>query len=434
LSISVIYRKVEFGSQAPATTIDIMRRDASWGTYVERLTAAAQVCGDDARERWQRIEPELVDLEDGWPPSQFLLRFPDQNFDIPAEGLDHVLGTVAGDVALSNQFVGIEVDDIQFEGKQYQSMLPGPTVGVDGLYDTLLSGTLQGVPRPVLAFSVKPRRGLSTQDLSLLYREAAGGGADIVEDDERLIDPPECRFADRVKILGELQADYSTLYSPNITGDMERARERLELCIQSGIRIVKIDVLVCGFEVLRRIATEIQHRGLSIAITVYPDAYGAFRRLSRRFILKAARLCGADIIYAGSPIWSRYEAPEASALRDALEPIYLRHELLTSAVPDFTTLKSTLATITNDQHPSRAELLTAGFRRFKNHYRYGFFVGGGIAAFPGTIRESIDVWKRCLEHAAKSDLGSYEPFDFGKYDSKLKAIGWKPMEVRAALE
>jgi ribulose 1,5-bisphosphate carboxylase large subunit-like protein len=434
LSISVTYRKVSFGSRTPASTVDTMRRDLSWGTYVEQLSAAEELCGAGARDRWTRLEPELVDLEDGWPPSQFMLRIPDDNFDIESEGIDHLIGTIAGDVVLSNQFTSIEVDDITFEGDAYTSVFPGPSLGVDAVYDDLLKTTLGGVPRPILAFSVKPRRGLTLDDLEALYREAAAGGVDIVEDDERLIDPPECRFEDRVKLLGELQTSNHSLYSPNITGDIERALIRLDACIKAGIRVVKIDVLVSGFEVLRRIASEVQRKGLSIAITVYPDAYGAFRQLSRRFILKAARLCGADIIYAGSPVWSRYEAPIESDLRDALEPIHLRHEFLAASLPESPYVKSTLATITNDQHPSRAELLTAAFRKYKGHYRYGFFVGGGIAAFPGSIREGVEVWKRCLEHAATTDIDSYEPFDFESYDAKLTALGWKPMDVRAVFE
>jgi ribulose 1,5-bisphosphate carboxylase large subunit-like protein len=434
LPVSVTYRGVTFDSEAPAVTIDKMRRDASWGTYVEHLQAAETAAGLGAVIRWRELEPELVDVDDAWPPTQFILRFPDDNFDIDAEGIDHVLGTAAGDIALNREIQSLEVDDIVFEGDRYEQALPGPNVGIDGLYDNLLSGTLQGIQRPVLAFSIKPRRGLSVEDLTALYSEAAKGGADVVEDDERLIDPPNCRFVDRVQRLSDLQVENGTLYSPNVTGDMERTLKRLDLCVELGIRIVKIDVMVSGFEVLRRVALEIRSRDLPLAVTVYPDAYGAFRRLSRRFILKLARICGADVVYAGSPIWARYEAPAEALPRDAIEPIYLRHRLLARPLPELPLVRSTLGTITNDQHPSRAELLTALFRRHKQHFRYGFFVGGGIAAFPASISEGVETWKRCLEHAATTDLDDYQAFDFGAHDEGLASIGWEQMDVRSALQ
>ena len=191
----------------------------------------------------------------------------------------------------------ITVADFDFIDESLYKHFPGPNVGIDGIYNCLLRKTLNDVKRPVLAFSIKPRFGMDVKDLCKLYTSAAKSGIDIIEEDERLVDPKGCSFIDRVKAISKIQKDFSTIYSVNVTGDSKTALEKLEFCAEKGIRMVKVDVLVCGFETLRKVATKIRDDYCSsIAITVYPDAYRAFRKLSRNFILKLSRLCGADII------------------------------------------------------------------------------------------------------------------------------------------
>jgi hypothetical protein len=198
--------------------------------------------------------------------------------------------------------------------------------------------------------------------------------------------------------------------------------------------MVKLDVLVSGFETLRKVAIRIRDEYDSrIAITVYPDAVGAYRNLGREFVLELSRLCGADIIYAGSPNWARYQR-EIGKLSETVEPVYQRHRRLAEPIAHAEYIKPTLATITNDQHPSRAELLTAYFRKKKNeHSRYAFFVGGGISGFPADIETATRVWMGCLGHAASQDLEDYVQYDLSRYEEELESIGWKSLDVRQGL-
>ncbi|GAG78011.1 unnamed protein product, partial [marine sediment metagenome] len=207
-----------------------------------------------------------------------------------------------------------------------------------------LSITLNGINRPILAYTVKPRMGLTITDFGKLYTEAAKAKIDIVEDDERLIDPSYCRFENRVETLMELQESYDSIYSANITGSLENARKRLDFAAEKGIQMVKLDVLVSGFETLRQIALHIRDNYDSkIAITVYPDAYHAYRKLSRKFILKMARLCGADIIYAGSPNWARYEQEDIKMM-DSLAPVFSMHQTLSKDFERAKFIKKSLPT------------------------------------------------------------------------------------------
>lgn len=307
---------------------------------------------------------------------------------------------------------------------------------IERLYNNFLCGTLNQEKRPILAFTMKPRLGMNVDDISKMYEAAAKVGIDIVEDDERLLDPLNCPFRERVKAISRLQQHFPTIYSVNITADSENALKKLDFCVENQIRMVKVDVLVCGFETLRKVATKIRDKYNSkIAITVYPDAYGAFRRLGRRFILKLSRLCGADIIYAGSPNWARY-VREKGNLEHTIYPVYQRHELLESPLEkNPPRIKATLPTITNDQHPSRAELLITHFRKYHSgHYKYAFFVGGGISGFPADIREASEQWLNCIRHAASAELSNYKNYDFSNYDSEFREMDWTPFDVEGELD
>lgn len=389
MTIEVLYADFKtIEGQDPGELKRLMQRDSSWGTHIADLYAARKTCGPGAQVRWKTTEPELDNRDDGRADDRsFTLTFPSGNFDLSTESVDHFVGVVAGDILLNPGIESIVVKDFEFREEALYDSFPGPNVGIDGLYSHLLRGTLGDDRRPILAFTLKPRLGMSVDDVVHIYKAASESGVDIVEDDERLIDPPSCRFEARVRAVSNVQERYGSLYSTNITGDTRTALDKLDFCVENGIRMVKVDVLVSGFETLRQVAQRIKAKyGSSVAVTVYPDALGAYRRLDRSFVLKLSRLCGADIIYAGSPNWARYQQ-EKGELRETVEPVYPRHRMLSREFPNRPGIKATLPTITNDQHPSRAELLTAYFRKHKDgHYRYAFFVGGGISGFPANIK------------------------------------------------
>lgn len=413
----------------------LMARDASWGTFVEDLKAATISCGAASAESWKRLEPRVVNIKKGYHEDPlFCLLFDPRNFNFEAEGVDHFVSTIAGDILLNPNIKNIEVADFYFKNEALYAYFPGPNFVIERIYSELFYRTLGEIKRPLLAFTVKPRIGLDVKDYVTLFVEAAKAGVDLIEDDERLIDPVSCPFEDRVDALSENQKDCKTLYSPNITGPYEDAIRRLNYAYSKGIKVVKFDVLVHGFETLRRVAIYIRERlGANVAITVYPDAYGAYRKLGKKFILKMSRLCGADIMYAGSPSVARYDSA-GGPVAEALEPIYTWHNYLFEPIERAPHIKNTLPTITNDQHPSVMELITVLFRRLYNgHYKYAFFVGGGIAGFPDSIYKAGNHCIECLKNAATGDLSNYNNYDFESYRDEFKKIGWPSLDVAKTL-
>lgn len=416
----------------------LMRRDSSWGTFVENLRAAYLTCGRHLKGNCSDTQPNLVNIGDRGPAeTNFYLDFPSSNFNFRDESVDHFIGVVAGGIILQPEIQDIEVSNFEFSHSSDYDYFPGPNVGIDRLYRSFLADTLGGSKRPILAFTMKPRFGINVSDVVKLYEAAARAGVDIVEDDERLLNPLSCSIDDRVKAVSDVirRGKYKSIYSVNITGDSEFALRKLEVCAKHSIKMVKIDVLACGFETLRKVATRIRDAHNSdIAITVYPDAYGAYRKLSRPFILRLARLCGADIIYAGSPISSRY-AGEAN-IKIGIDTVHERHAILKERISRAPHIKSTLPTITNDQHPSIAEGIIKGFRKYQaNHNQYGFFIGGGISGFPDStnsidIEAAVRFWLSVIGHASSQRLDSYVPMNYDSYDRDFRLIGWGPIDVR----
>lgn len=437
MAIEIIYSNFKLNEGAdPCEIKKLMIRDSSWGTFVEKLVAAEKSCNRGALERWKKIEPELRNLQEGrYEDERFSLTFPKENFNLEEEGIDHLISTIAGDIILYHSIKQIVVEDFNIKDPELFEDFPGPNIGVEKLYSDMFSETLGGCQRPILAFTVKPRSGLNVKDYESVFSHAADGNIDIIEDDERLIDPPYCPFRERVNAISKIQKNYKSLYSVNITGSLDKAIQRLEYAVEKGIKMVKVDVLVTGFETLRQIALFIKRNYESrVAITVYPDAYRTYRKLSRKFILKMARLCGADIIYAGSPKWARYER-EGGSFKEAIEPIHNMHTILSENFTYGSHIEKTLPTITNDQHPSRAELITAFLRRYyDNHFKYAFFVGGGISGFPDNLTNSVSEWLNCIEHAMTYDINDYKGYNFDKYEKKFEEMGWEYIDVKEAIK
>ena len=437
MSVEVKYSKfMPKEGEDPSFIKRLMARDSSWGTYINKLEAIEKCCGQSLIDRCKTTEPQLINTNEGsHDDPNFSLIFPSDNFDLESEGIDHFISTIAGDIVKYTSLENIEVDDFVIHDNQLYENFPGPNIGIEELYNSLCSRTLKGINRPLLAFSVKPRLGLSTNDYEKIFIKAAEGGIDIVEDDERLINHKLCPFKERVDVISNLSESYDTIYSVNITGFFKNAMERLEYAYSKGIKMVKFDVLVSGFECLRQIAMHIRDSYNSkIAITVYPDAYGAYRKLSRKFILKMSKLCGADIIYAGSPNWARYES-EGEEPRKSFEPVYQRHLKLSEVILNAPHIRKTLPTITNDYHPSRIEFTTAFFRKYyNNYYKYAFFIGGGISGFPDKIKIAVKEILNCIKHAITYDIDNYVGYNLDKYEEKFLNLGWKKYDIEGGLQ
>jgi ribulose 1,5-bisphosphate carboxylase large subunit-like protein len=424
-------RMPNFAGDVPIEVLRGFARDVSWGTYTDELIAIDNTIAgwEKVKDFQPRIDPEYLAAD----KKQFTLTFRDEVFNFSSEGVDHFIATIAGDVLTYSYFKSIQVADFTFDSDSHRSFFAGPNIGVDKLYNEFLKGTIGSDTRPILAFSIKPRMGLDINMYEKICMEVSKGEIDLIEDDERLIDPAYCPFKERVNVMARLQSKCKSRFSANITGPIDKMIERINYAHSKGIKFVKIDVLVTGFDSLRKISEYIRTElNSEVAITCYPDAIGMYRNLSRKFILKLARLCGADIIYTGTPQWSRMDDEFSKGQYEInvkdLQNKLDNHLLLLNNIQGFD-IKDSLPTISNGCDISNAELIQFIYRKAFNHYKFAFFVGGGISGFPTTLEKTTREWMSCIKYTASRSLKEYNNYNY-KYLTEMHEAGINIFEIK----
>lgn len=268
-------KSLEFSQEEFAKLVDQITRDGGTGTWLP-LSGLEKRLG---------LRSEDIDLRYGVKASQasaeqgsVRLTFPYANFDFRVGGIPHLLGTVAGDILGYPEIADAKIVEVRLPPEALSSF-HGPQCGIQGVRKLL------GIKdRPLIAFTAKPRLGLDPQQFALWCADAAEGGVDIVEDDERLLNPQYCGIQDRARaVLAEFSKRKvkDKIYSVNITGNEQDACQNAIKLADVGIRVLKFDVLAGGFGALQHLTAELKNR--QVPVTVYPGMGFVFRALTEMY-------------------------------------------------------------------------------------------------------------------------------------------------------
>ena len=402
-----------------------MLKDLSWGTHSEELTASNKTIGSSTFKNYTPSET----LDDRYEPEIMLkVNFHKDHFCFEEEGINHFIGTVAGNVIRNHEIESIVVEDFELQFDEEALFFPGPKLGIERLKKEFFSKTLTS-PRPLLAFSIKPRMGITPEEYGKMIWDAASAKIDIIEDDERLVSPAYCRFEDRISQIKKIseEEDISSRFSVNLTCNMFDLKERIDLAYEAGIRMFKLDVTVAGFDSLNYLRGLLNTKEEDCIITVFPDVHGpVYRCLSRGFILKLSRLCGADIIYAGSPFPTRMgrlveliedKGKWQESIEHWMNRLKNSHDVLKNPINKCKHIKSSLPTITHDVDPYYLEVLTYLIKMgYQGSMDYAYFIGGGIGQLKcnHTIKTSAELWLKILSYAGNYNLDSEKYDDLNK--------------------
>lgn len=174
--------------------------------------------------------------------------------------------------------------------------MPGPRLGADGLRE--LTGA-RG--RALLGTVLKPR-GADSAQLARIARGFAGGGGDVLKDDQNLVDAKFDEFTRRVDACataverGNEERDGQCLYFPHVTGAGEDLRRQFEWVAGRGLPGVLMCGFILGLETASSLAAEhglgwISHPALAGAWTE-PAEHGIAPEIAFGTLIRAA---GADI-------------------------------------------------------------------------------------------------------------------------------------------
>jgi ribulose-bisphosphate carboxylase large chain len=164
--------------------------------------------------------------------------------------------------------------------------------------------------RPLICAVLKPL-GRSAVELAELGAQFVRGGADLIKDDQALLDQPFCPFIERVTRCADAIADASRqrgrpcLYFPHVTGALDTMRQRAAEAKRVGATGLLVAPGLTSFDALRALADD---ASLALPIASHPTFLGAASReeagLAPAVVYALLpRLAGADLT-----IYPRFDA------------------------------------------------------------------------------------------------------------------------------
>jgi 2,3-diketo-5-methylthiopentyl-1-phosphate enolase len=269
-------------------------------TYLVRATKdtiarrARAISAEESTGSWLHLPAETLQLREQFGASiRRVHHVSDQSFLVQL-AFPKVDFEANMPLLLTYLFGGIAaLDDIRLVEMSEPSGFRGPRFGISGL--RALCGRASG---PLLMGIIKPCIGLTPQQHATIASAIAAGGADIVKDDELLVDPPVAPLKARCRaVRQELRSHRRTkrtLYFASVTApDAARLARDAKECGADG---VMVSGFATGLGVIEEIAASAH-----LPVALHPAMAGALYQaphggIDERVVFgRLPRLAGADI-------------------------------------------------------------------------------------------------------------------------------------------
>ena len=247
---------------------------------------------------------------DSWKRYSFELKLHEKLFDVAGNGLQHLAGVLAGDLfSLSMPHLDLRdfsVESLDLGGVKetaYNLFREGRPHSIEEIRQAFELCPLQ----PLLAYTIKPRVGLSVETIRELTRIVASEGFHIIELDTRYLKHDEELLEGLVRIASELaegahEGSHVARFSPNLSLDPTRAIEWASRFAEEVAPpcVIKIDGGLDGMTACQQVRLNCDAADHSL-VTCYPllkNALGEYLGGGATWV-ELMSLCGADIIYPG---------------------------------------------------------------------------------------------------------------------------------------
>jgi ribulose-bisphosphate carboxylase large chain len=175
----------------------------------------------------------------------------------------------------------------------------GPRFGLDGVRAWL--GPDAGT-RPLLGGIVKPSLGLGPDEVAATAAALAGGGCDLIKDDELLADPDWCPLAERVPAVSAALASVGrpVLYAANVSGPIDTLLDRSAAAVEAGATAIMVNAFATGIDAVRAVAAA----GLGVPVLAHRVGAGPIARnpevgVDGAVLCELTRVAGADLVQIG---------------------------------------------------------------------------------------------------------------------------------------
>ena len=304
-------------------TIDIIREEKDLGRYfyvtydVESKTtvyevawgiAVGQSIGNPSkRSVWET--PEMIESycakiikSDNFEKKKGLVTigYPNENIDWATDGIAQLLCIIQGgqtdiDIIKKCRVVGLEIHP-----QVLDTHFKKPAHGITGMRQFT-----QHYGKPFFGGIIKPKTGITPQNLLDMTKELVDGGVNFIKEDEILSNPNICRLQDRVELISNYIQGKNVVYCFCINADTEHVVNRAKFVAQNGGNGVHINIW-SGLGSYRSIRN--QDLGLFIhyqksgdkVITHKSNPFG----IDWQILCQLAAMSGVDTIHSG--MWGGY--------------------------------------------------------------------------------------------------------------------------------
>jgi len=266
------------------------------GRWIGRFAEETEIC--------RRARAQAVRMERYGPGEAVIdVLSPVSNIDLDADPFYQLQMLSVGGPILEFVFYD-RVAFLDFELPQsVLRLFPGPRFGIRRLREMLGLGA----EMPLVGTIVKPCCGLVPAEVAERIERAVRGGAVVIKDDEKMMNPAYCPLEEKVRAVRaaldrvQAQTGRRAIYMPHLPYRSDRLREMALRAREWGADGVMFNAtLAHSLGALQILATDpdldmplYAHCGGLAALTTGP------RRIDARVIAKLARLCGADFFQIG---------------------------------------------------------------------------------------------------------------------------------------
>lgn len=400
----------EFQDPDARQVIEQIKRDVSHGTFSELPSEFWKSIPD--QDKFNRFTKDLVAHEkiniesdnDNKKEYSFILKLSTQMFPVDNYGFQHLIGVLAGDLfyfeipqyKLDNFIVNdLDLNSLATDAKRYYRE-NNKSYSIQKIRDKFQLRTGE----PLLAFSLKPRLGLSSKAIQQLALEITKEKFHIVELDTRNL-PFDSHFFEELIDVAKTVADKNkrcgrvARLSLNLSFSTPKA---VEMAIQltdalSDFCVLKIDGGLDGISTCQNIRKEFANKNkIQPIITCYPLLRNRLSTaIGKDTFVKMLVLSGVDIIYPGggpriTGQGGGYRNIDKSTLSNATEKY---KSLIKKGFP--------MPTVAGGIHAGQ---LHAYYELLGPNVAY--FIGGGVSLHKDGPKEGAKLCRNMIDKAIQS--------------------------------
>lgn len=313
------------------------------------------------------------------------IAYPLYNFNIEEDGVTHLLCTLMGGQMDIDIIDACRLEDVQYPDR-YLKQFKGPKIG---MHEIIKRTRSEG--RPLIGGIVKPKTGMTPEQLKKVSVQMVQGGIDFIKEDEILGNPKFCPFNERVELVSNAIKDAAddmgkeVFYAPCINADYPHYLDRVRKAKELGANAVHINIWG-GIPVYKSIrdldldiALHFQKSGDKV-ITSQKNPYS----IKWAVLTRLARMMGADFIHAG--MWGGYLSDPKEELIEVLATLRNKNQF-----------KATVPSLSCGSHPG---LVNTTVKNFGTELMMS--AGGAIHGHPNGTKAGVMAMRQAADACMKN--------------------------------